>query len=483
MTVLLAQRADLHLEHYRRVAWGNEAVGLAPAALERIGACRDSFMALLDAEPDRFIYGVTSGYGQDASRRISAEERRRHAARPPLAGMTAFGPPLPERVARGIVFARLANFIEGHAAVTPALALAVAELLDGSPLPPLPTLGNQSAGEILTLSHLFGPLANRLSLAEKEMLALINGSPCASAFAADTALVAERRLSLALQVFALSAEALKAPPEAWDAALEPLWGDAHERAVLGGLRGLLAGGDDERRVYQAPVSWRILPRVLGQANRARAALDTIAATALTAVSDNPVYVPPAAGDSEHPHGRVLANGGYHNAAVPAALDTLAAACADLALLCDRQVSKLLDARVSLLPDQLRLGDGYLGCLAFGVADVAERARNTCSPTLLPGSEGGGFGQNDVASPVFSAFEKTQRVGNLLDAALAILAVTASQALAVTARPAPPALVMLLDEVRDAVPPLTEARALGPQVEDLATRFGARSTRTEPPPRP
>lgn len=473
MTVVLGQRADFHLAHYRRVAWQGEAVRFSAAAMTRIEACRQSFMKLLDTSPELFIYGVTSGYGQHARHRLAPEQRERHAARPTITAMTAFGPPLPERVARGIVFARMTNFVEGNAAVTPALATAVAAMLDGAPLPPLPTLGNQSAGEIITLSHLFGPLSTEFPLAEKEMLALINGSPCASAFAADTALIAQRRLGLALEVFALSAEALKAPPEAWDAALEPLWDDEHECGALRRIRRLLEGGARERRSYQAPVSWRILPRVLGQAARAEAALITCAASALSAVSDNPVYVPPSVDDPAHPHGRVLSTGGYHNARVPPALDTLAAAYADLALLCDRQVSKLLDGHVSLLPDQLRLGDGYLGCLGFSVADIAERARNACSPTLLPAGEGGGFGQNDVASPVFSAFEKTNRCGELLDAALAMLAVIASQALAVDARCAPPALVSLLDDVRGVVAPLADQRPLGPEIDLLRNRLAER----------
>ena len=45
---------------------------------------------------------------------------------------------MPERVSRAIVFARLANFVEGHAAISPAIANGVAAMLDGGPLPVLP---------------------------------------------------------------------------------------------------------------------------------------------------------------------------------------------------------------------------------------------------------------------------------------------------------------------------------------------------------
>ena len=471
MSVELDTRGDFHLEHYRRVAWAGERVRFTPGALARMAECRASFMDLLDADQDLVIYGVTSGYGQEASRRLAPEERRRHAARPPMAGSVGHGEALPERISRGIVFARLANFVEGNAAVTPALAEAVAALLDGEPLPALPSLGIQSAGEILALSHLLTPLASRFPLAEKEMLSLVNGSPCGAALVTDATLRAERRLELALAVFALSAEALMAPHEAWDEALETLWDDTDETACLRELRRLLAGGADTRRSYQAPVSWRILPRMLGQARRATGAARAAARTALAAVTDNPVYIPP---DTRHPHGRVLSNGGYHNARCVPAMDTLAAIGADLCLLCERHVDKLMNPAVSLLPAQLRAGDGYLGCLAFAAADCAEHARQICTATLLPASEAGGYGQNDVASPVFSAWDKQDRVGALLETSLAMLAVVASQALYVTERVAPAALEGLLAEVRETVSPLTTQRALGPEVELLAGRFRART---------
>ena len=81
---------------------------------------------------------------------------------------------------------------------------AVAALLDGNGLPPVPALGNGCPGEIQALSHLFSGLYDKLErgelppLEEKEALALVNGSPCAVALATDAALAARRRLALAV---------------------------------------------------------------------------------------------------------------------------------------------------------------------------------------------------------------------------------------------------------------------------------------------
>lgn len=466
MSVVLRDRRDFTLENFERAAWRGQPVSLDHQALSVMRERRAQFLALLD-DPEVVIYGVTSGYGQMAHLRFTPEERRRHAARPPSAAAASFGEALPERVVRGIVFARLVNFIEGHAAVTPELAKAVAAMLYGRALPSVPARGNASAGEILALAHLFHDLAGQRTLGEKESLALVNGSPCATALVADAALAFRRRLDLVERIFALSLEAIRAPHAQLDPALEELWGDRCDAQSLSNLRKLIEGGELERRPYQAPVSWRILPRVLGQARRSLEEAERVAACSLRAITDNPVFVPP---DETHPRGRVLSNGGYHNAQAAAAMDGLAASCADLAVLADRQLTKLLDGNVSLLPQHLVKTEGYIGCLGFTAAAFAEDARSACQPSLLPGSEGGGFGQNDVASPVFFAWRRQRDAAEACESAMACLASVASQAFFVTDRRAPPALADLLEDIRNCVPPLETSRRLGPEVESLAIRF-------------
>jgi histidine ammonia-lyase len=462
MTVTLRSRADISLDAFYRVAWQGEAVVLHQEAMAQMAGCREAFLRLIDSDEDVVVYGVTSGYGQMAHLRFTPEERRRHAGRPMVAAAASFGEPMPERVARGIVLARLANFIEGHAAVSPTVASAVAAMLDGDQLPPVPMLGNGCPGEIQALAHLFMQLGAGIELAEKDGLALVNGSPCAAALVADAVLAGRRRLALAIEVFALAAEAMQAPLGAYNSALDALWEDPDEAAVLRQLRTWFVGGAADRRPYQAPVSWRILPRVLGQAQRALAQGEAAAGISLKAVSDNPLFLPP---DEANPNGRVVSTGGFHNAKAYPALDNLAAAWAELALLCDRQVDKLLDGKVSRLPNHLLAVEGaYLGCLGFTAAGYAEQARQAAQRSFLPGSEGGGFGQNDVAVPTFQSWRKEAEAGRCLEAGLACLAVIASQAFHVTDRSAPARLRPLLETVREIFPPLEAPGAPGPDAD-------------------
>jgi histidine ammonia-lyase len=164
---------------------------------------------------------------------------------------------------------------------------------------------------------------------------------------------------------------------------------------------------------------------------------------------------------------VVSTGGFHNAQAYPALDNLGAAWAELALLCDRQVTKLLDGKVSRLPVYLMTGEGgYIGCLGFTAAGFAEQARQAAQRSFLPGSEGGGFGQNDVAVPSFHSWRKEAEAGRCLEAGLACLAVIASQAFHVTARSAPPRLRPLLETIREIFPPLEGPRAPGPDAEGI-----------------
>jgi len=472
MSVTLETRADFTLEAARRVAWQGEGVVLGARARTAMAEGRARLERLIE-DPEVVIYGVTSGYGQMAHLRFTPEQRRAHAARPSRAPMASWGDPLPERTARAIVFARLANFVEGQSGVSPAIAEAVAAMLDDGPLPAVPVRGQGGPGEILSLSHLFQPVMERAELREKDALCLVNGSPAATGLVTDAALAAAARLELAAEVMALSAEAFNAPLGHYDPALAEHWANPHDAWAIERLSALIgAGHGGPRRSYQAPVSFRIIPRILGQMHLALSTARQVAAQSLAALTDNPVLIAP---DGDHPDGRAVSTGGYHNAQAPMAMDQLTAAAANLCLLCGRHLDAMLYAPVSQLPAQLGAGDTlpYLGCLGMAVNGYEEEARDLATATLIPGSAAGGFGQNDVASPVFLAWAKQDRAGLLLDQALATLAVVAMRAYHVTERPVPPALGGLAALVADRVDHRDPSLTLGPATHALAEAFRAR----------
>ena len=124
--ISLKARESFSLRNYHKVAWLGEGVAITESTMARIDEARASFLSLLESDHDIVVYGVTSGYGQNAYQRFNKDQRQAHARKVSFATSVAFGDPAPERVVRGVVFARLVNFIEGHAAVS-------SDLVDGLP--------------------------------------------------------------------------------------------------------------------------------------------------------------------------------------------------------------------------------------------------------------------------------------------------------------------------------------------------------------
>ena len=463
-SVRVRRRTDITLKVIDAVAWRGSSLEIAPEALALMDRCHETFEALvadrLRDDPQALIYGVTSAPGDAAGAALDEVGREERPTR--LWTAMSFGEALPERVVRAIVAARLANFLEGHAAVRGQTAQAVADMLDAPELPAVAAQSNGGSGEVLALGSLFYGLSAQLPLTAKERMALINGSPCAAALIADVALAGRRRLELAESILALVAEVAGAPDEHYAAELEELWGDEHEAEALRCLRALLAGSDRIRQRHQASVSLRILPRVLGAARRAQAAAEHAANVSLSTVTDNPVYLPPA---PQRPLGAVYSTGGYHNAQAAPAIDGLAFAQTDLCQLGQRLTDHLFQSPVTA--PLVGHDEWTVKPLHMVQNGWAEEARAIAAPTIL---SLGGFGQNDVPALNFLAWRKATAIGRCLDAALAVLAAIASQALYADAREPPPPLRPLLTQIRGSFPPVSRPRPLGGDCERLTEAF-------------
>ncbi len=427
MTVVVNTRDDFTLANFLRVSYGGEPV--------RVGAGARRAM--------------TAGAGHGPAVGSPGRETARQA-RWTAPGADLGGGYLDAAVVRGILFARLASLVSGHAGVRPSVAERVAALLDG-PMPRVPLDGQVSAGEVIPMAHVLAGL-RRDDLHEGEEEALLGGAPCSAALAADAAISARYRLWYAEGICALSIEAFRAPLAAYDEAVDDLWGDPNEAAALRGLRRYLEGAATaERRFHQAPVSYRIIPRVLGQVHRAVAAVEKAAAVSLRSVTSDVVYVSDEAG---HPAGRAVRSGGYLNAMAYPALNALSAAWADLALVAERQVTALNTAETSGLPVNLVApGAPGNGTYAYGWAasGYVEEARAAATPALLPGAVEDP--RADVLSPTFGAYRRECRAAECLDGVLAILAIVSSQALFVTGRDPARPLLPVLSFVRSVFPPI------------------------------
>jgi histidine ammonia-lyase len=424
--------------------------------LADIRTARLTFLQLVEElGPETPIYGVNVGAGDESSRFLDPAGRAGYAKG--LNSATSFGEPLPESLVRGILFARLASFVDGTSAVSDTLATAVADMLTEE-LPTVPADSNGGSGEILPLGHLFAELPAKHVLGPKESMSLINGAPCAGALTADMACRTPLVTALVEDVFTLAVDALGAPDSHFDPALAQVWGDNHDDVALAAIRTRLAGRERPFIRGQARVSARIAPRCLAALYRATETLIQASTTALRHPGDNPAFV--ARGT---PSARIISNGSFHQQQAVVALDQYARSVCDLIMLAQHLMHALYQSEHSM-PGQENLG---LGVAYMAAAAWSEEARLHAAPSLLTFAA---VGQNDVPNPLFPAYKKAQRILHCATAQFALLAATASQSYHLTERTPPPPLVDVLGQIRHAMPVVTDRRDVGSDLGHLAERF-------------
>jgi histidine ammonia-lyase len=426
------------LSNAERVAFDHASVEIGDEAAAIIAQGRVRFEAYLEAKGG-YIYGSTTAPGSRAKVLLNAEGVRRQGEtlRNFIAmGAGVGGEMLPERCVRLALFARLSNSMTGCGKLRPETARAIAGLLRAPPQVPLQ--GVACSGEVMPLSWLMQPLAD-LPLGIGEAMALVNGSPFATAMACDVALTASRRVKLAERIFALSIEASECPAGHFDRRLADRWPDLCYKQSLERFHALLCGSTRRQLKHQAPTSWRVLPNVLAAALQALSEMSQCAQIGLQSLKDNPTFL---RGDASGDEDLVVSGGGYHDHRAAKAIDQMNGVLMDLCVLASRQVGHLLDGVALGLPPLLaRPGDGVgLEYLAWGMTEPLTSARRAAEATTLDaGLQDPAGNQSDIASLGFIAYGKHRIVASSFDACFATLALTAALALDFREAPLPGAL--------------------------------------------
>jgi histidine ammonia-lyase len=506
--ITLAGPRDLTREAVEAVVWGGERLELAPAALERVAAGGDQLAALLAGGAR--VYGVNTGMGWLASVDLDPAAQADHQ-RNLLLGRSVGGPPwLEEAETRALLVARLANLLSGHAGVGPELCRFLVDRVNDGFVPAVPRRGAASPGEVVPLAHAFqtlvgaglvlGPdggtrdaaaaLADRGALPHplraKEGIALLAGSPLATALALARLRSAERLAGQLLASAAAAIDALQAPLDPYDAAVGRLAGDPLLEEVLADLRRATGprtpasraspAGGPARPVatgpaLQAPVSFRVVPQSLAQLRRILGRLDEDVRRALVAVTDSPAVV----------DGRLVAGGGFHAVGLAGGMDAAAVALVQAAELAGQRLHRLLDGRFSGLPDQLSPDPGPVTGLVMvhkRAAGALHEARRLAAPASV-GQADTSLGQEDAASFAPEAAEQLRRVEELAREVVACELLAARQAWWLRGaegrgagrdgdgRPAPaPGLAPLAACLQDLVAPVERDRPLGPDLARL-----------------
>jgi histidine ammonia-lyase len=454
-----------------RVARDGCGVRLTAEALAEIARSRSVVDAL--AGDDRAHYGVSTGFGALATLHIPVGQRgwlQRSLIRSHAAGS---GPEVEREVVRALMLLRLSTLATGRTGVRPETAQTYAAVLDAGLVPVVHEYGSLGcSGDLAPLASValaltgegrvrdgageLRPAAEALrehgiepvELAEKEGLALVNGTDGMLGMLVLALADLRRLLTTADVAAAMSVEALLGTDAVFAADLQALRPHPGQAVSAANLRMLLSGsgvmashrGPECTRVQDA-YSLRCAPQVHGAARDTIAHAAAVAGRELAAAIDNPVITP---------DGRVESNGNFHGAPVGYVLDFLAIAAADVAGMSERRTDRFLDvARSNGLPaflaDAPGLDSGHMIAqyTAAGIVSELKRLAVPASVDTIPSSAM----QEDHVSMGWAAARKLRRAIDGLTRVLAIEILTAARALDLRA-PLRPARATAA--VRDAV---------------------------------
>ncbi|MFM7231787.1 MAG: histidine ammonia-lyase [bacterium] len=384
----------LTLDDVVEVARAEARVELPAEARQRVAASRRVVDEAVSS--GRVVYGVTTGFGPLKDRSIPAADVHALQLNLVRSHCAGTGPSSPREVVRAMLLLRAHSLAMGHSGVRADVIEMLVEMLERRVTPVVPIQGSVGAsGDLAPLAHLASVMVGEgeawlgdqrmpaglalrgaglqpLTLEAKEGLALINGTQFSTAWAALACADAERVWEAAVGAAALSTEVLMGSftPAREDVnALRPYRG-AHEaaRRLRAYSRGsaIVDSHKDCDRVQDA-YSLRCVPPVMGASWDAILHVEQQLEVELNSVNDNPLVF---AGTHE-----AVSAGLFHAQPVALAADYLKIAVAEVASLSERRIDRLVDARVSGLPDSLAaqpgLESGYMMAQYAAAALVSE----------------------------------------------------------------------------------------------------------------
>jgi len=486
----------LSLAQVDAVARGAEHVTLSAAARARADRSRRVVEKII-AE-GRTVYGVNTGFGRLSDVHIPAADLRELQLNLVRSTACGLGPPLSETEARAMVLLRANVLARGLSGARPVVIDLLIAMLERGVVPLIPEKGSVGAsGDLAPLAHLaltvIGegeafyrgqrmPGAEALRLAEiepiqleaKEGLALLNGTQGMTAVGALALHRATRLAQVADVAGAMTLEALRDTPVAFDERIHAARPHAGQSEVAAHLRALLRDSEirqshveNDPRVQDA-YSLRCMPQVHGAVRGALAHAREIVETETGSGTDNPLVF----ADTEE----VLSGGNFHGAPVAMALDYAAIALTDLAGISERRTERLVNPDLNeglppFLTTHPGTSSGYMIAQVAAVSLISEMKvlAHPASIDNLPTSGG----KEDHVSMGMTAANKLRTIVENAELVIAIELLAAAEGLEYRAPLQPGRGVRTAHEiVRSHVSRLTRDRALSGDIETIAAAIRA-----------
>src|SRR5437773_6159513 len=441
----------LALSDIAAVALDGEAVEVSSLAKPRILASRKVVEEIIAR--DAVVYGVTTGFGKLSDVRITHDALNQLQLNLVRSHACGIGEPLSEPEVRAMMLLRANVLTLGFSGIRLEIVQMLGEMLNRSIHPVVPEKGSVGAsGDLAPLAHLALTIIGEgeafldgermessealrraklrpAQLGAKEGLALLNGTQAMHAVGGLAISRAKRLARLADVSGAMSIDALKGTPAAFDARLQDARPHAGQKAAAKHLLTLLEGSEirqshlkDDPRVQDA-YSLRCMPQVHGAVRGALSHCKDVLLVESASATDNPLVF------SES--GAVISGGNFHVAPLALAFDYAAIAIVDLMSMTERRTDRLVNPDKSeglpaFLARQPGLESGFMTA-HVAAASLLNEARVLAHPASVDNITTSGGKEDHVSMGMTSAL-KLRSIVNLAENLLAIELLAAAEGL-------------------------------------------------------
>jgi histidine ammonia-lyase len=485
----------LTLDDLYRIVFDRTEAEIPVSTRERMNASRAVVEKLVEA--GTAVYGVNTGFGKMASTRISRDEIRQLQLNLVRSHACGVGSLLSEPAVRAMLALRANAIAKGFSGVRPIVAETLVAMLNRGVHPLIPSQGSVGAsGDLAPLAHLAqvaigegraiykgremsGGEAMRaadiapLVLEAKEGLALLNGTQGMLALSALALRESEIAADTADVAAALSLDALRGSPAAFDARIAGVRPHAGHAVTARNIERLNRGSEireshrspDKDPRVQDPYSLRCAPQVHGAVRDALAQARATLTVELNSATDNPLVFAAANGSGE-----LISGGNFHGQPLAMAADQMAVALATLGGISERRIEQMTNPQTSQLPAFLvrhaGLNSGFM-ILQVTAAALASELKPLAAPHAVD-SIPTSANQEDYVSMGMSGARRLEPMLANLTNVLAVELLAACQGIdLLSPLKTGPETRKAYDIVRSLSPAVDADRSLAPDIEAVA----------------